>query len=173
MMYTIIGADGLEYGPITADQVRQWIAEGRANAQTRARAEGATEWKPLVEYREFATALAGRGGGAPGVAGVPNTIGPIPVAPRNNPMAIAGMVMGILAVTIAICCYGFPFNVLAIIFSLVGLSQIKANPNVDRGRGMAIAGLVLGILSIFLSVLLFICGMALSSSDWLQKLGKQ
>jgi len=27
-MYKIIGADGREYGPITADQLRQWIREG-------------------------------------------------------------------------------------------------------------------------------------------------
>ena len=39
-MYTIVGADGREYGPATADQVRRWIAEGRANAQTRVRVEG-------------------------------------------------------------------------------------------------------------------------------------
>ena len=56
-MYKIIGADGREYGPITADQLREWIAEGRANAQTRALAEGAAQWKPLTEYLEFAAAL--------------------------------------------------------------------------------------------------------------------
>ena len=34
-MYEIIGADGKEYGPISFEQIRQWIAEGRVNAQTR------------------------------------------------------------------------------------------------------------------------------------------
>ena len=57
-MYKIIGADGREYGPVTADQVRQWIAERRAVAQTKARAEGATEWKALSEFPEFAGAFA-------------------------------------------------------------------------------------------------------------------
>ena len=56
-MYKIIGADGREYGPITAEQLREWIAEGRANAQTRALAEGAAQWKTLTEYLEFAPAL--------------------------------------------------------------------------------------------------------------------
>ena len=31
--YTIIGGDTKEYGPISADDVRQWISEGRLNAQ--------------------------------------------------------------------------------------------------------------------------------------------
>ena len=33
-MYKIIGADQKEYGPVTAEQLRQWIAEGRVNGQT-------------------------------------------------------------------------------------------------------------------------------------------
>jgi uncharacterized membrane protein len=53
-MYKIIGADGNEYGPVTADQLRQWIAEGRANAQTKVQAEGSTDWKPLMDFPEFA-----------------------------------------------------------------------------------------------------------------------
>ncbi len=56
-MYKIIGADGKEYGPITAEQLKQWIAEGRANHQTRALSEGATEWKALAEIPELAVAL--------------------------------------------------------------------------------------------------------------------
>jgi hypothetical protein len=56
-MYKIIGADQKEYGPISADQVRVWIAEGRANANTQARLEGATTWQPLSAFPEFAMAL--------------------------------------------------------------------------------------------------------------------
>ena len=62
-MYKIIGADGKEYGPITADQLRQWIAEGRANANTKVLAEGTTEWKALAEMPQFWAAA----GGAPGL----------------------------------------------------------------------------------------------------------
>lgn len=29
MAYTVIGADGKEYGPVEADQLRHWLAEGR------------------------------------------------------------------------------------------------------------------------------------------------
>jgi hypothetical protein len=51
-MYTIQGGDGKEYGPVTAAQVRSWIAAGRANLQTRAKAEGSDEWKTLADFPE-------------------------------------------------------------------------------------------------------------------------
>jgi hypothetical protein len=57
-MYKIIGADGKEYGPIPVDQLLQWIAEGRVNAQTRILPEGATEWKSVGELPEFAAAFS-------------------------------------------------------------------------------------------------------------------
>src|SRR5262249_32320236 len=57
-MYRIIGADQKEYGPVSADQVRQWIAEGRASGASMIRPEGVTEWQPLSAFPEFADALA-------------------------------------------------------------------------------------------------------------------
>jgi len=54
-MYKIIGADQKEYGPISADQLRQWIAQGRANGNTMAQSEGSTDWKPLRAFPEFAS----------------------------------------------------------------------------------------------------------------------
>src|SRR5437016_6821462 len=59
-MYKIIGADRNDYGPVPAEQVRKWIAEGRADTQTKVRAEDAGEWKPLSDFPEFADALAAR-----------------------------------------------------------------------------------------------------------------
>lgn len=56
-MYKIIGADGQQYGPIGADQIRQWIAEKRANAHTLAQSEGSAEWKPLISFPEFMSAF--------------------------------------------------------------------------------------------------------------------
>jgi len=79
----------------------------------------------------------------------------------TNPMAITGMIMGILSI-LAICfCYGIPFNILGIIFSCIGLSQIKKNPNQD-GKGMAIAGLICSIVSILLIVAVIALGVTMS-----------
>jgi uncharacterized membrane protein len=52
--YKIIGGDQKEYGPVTSEQLRQWVAEGRANAQSSVQAEGAAEWKHLGDFPEFA-----------------------------------------------------------------------------------------------------------------------
>ncbi len=60
-MYKIIGSDGREYGPVTTEQLRQWIATGRANLQTKAQPEGGTDWRPLAEFPEFAGAAAAPG----------------------------------------------------------------------------------------------------------------
>jgi uncharacterized membrane protein len=57
-MYTIIGGDGKEYGPVSAEDLRKWIAEGRLNAQSLAKAEGDAEFRPLPAFSEFAGAFA-------------------------------------------------------------------------------------------------------------------
>ena len=53
-MYKIIGGDGKEYGPVSADDLRRWIAEGRVNAQTRIQGGESADWRPLGEFPEFA-----------------------------------------------------------------------------------------------------------------------
>jgi len=56
--YTIIGGDGKEYGPVTEIDIRLWIAEGRLNAQSQAKAEGDAEFRPLAQFPELAAAFA-------------------------------------------------------------------------------------------------------------------
>jgi uncharacterized RDD family membrane protein YckC len=52
-MFTILGADGNEYGPASRAQVRAWIQAGRANLDTRAKLPGDTEWRRLGDIPEF------------------------------------------------------------------------------------------------------------------------
>ncbi len=163
-MYKIIGADGKEYGPATAEGVRQWIAEGRANAQTRVLPEGATDWKTLGELPEFASALAGQAVPLPTLTPPPASAGP-----RTNSLAVAGLVLGLLSVTCGLCCYGLPFNIAGIICSSVALGQIRREP-AQQGRGFAIAGLVLSILSIGLSILLALANFAFNGSDLMRRI---
>ena len=140
------GLDGKQYGPVSAEQLQQWIAEGRANAQTQTFAEGAAGWKPLGAVPEFAARFAPQ---------TPPTISPPIPGPvrKTNSNAMAGLIFGILAF---FCCCKFLFGPLGIIFSLVGLSEINRHPEFRKGRGLAIAGLVLSILSLLLAVMLFI-----------------
>lgn len=144
-IYKIIGEDGKEYGPATGEQMRQWIAEKRIEHQAPVFVDGAKDWNFVGLLPEFAGCFP--------AAGKPPTIAP----PRRgaaagrlaktNSYAQAGMIFGILSVT---CCCGFPLGVLGLVFSLIGLSQINANPQWHEGRGMAVAGLILSILSLLL-----------------------
>ena len=165
-MYRIIGADGREYGPVTADQLREWIAEGRANAQTKVRPEGAEAWRPLVECLEFAPHLARTT--APLFAPPPATVSP---PARTNGLAITALVMGILSITCGMCCcYGAPFNILGIIFGLAALAQIRNDPLAQPSRPLAVAGLVLSVASIALGILFFMVGLAANGADILRKI---
>jgi uncharacterized membrane protein len=56
--YIIIGGDQKEYGPIPADDVRQWIVEGRLNEQSLMKGEGDAEFRPLEKFPEFADVFA-------------------------------------------------------------------------------------------------------------------
>jgi len=156
-MFKIIGADGREYGPVDAAQIRAWLQEGRVDARTIALAEGGTEWKPLNSFPEFASAPATP---PPTLTAPP---GATPQVLRTNGFAIAGMVLGILSVTLCFCCYGFPCNLLSFIFSLIALSQIKQSPHIYTGRGMAITGLVLSLVSFGLAICFMLSGAMI---DW-------
>lgn len=56
-MYKIIGADGQQYGPISLEQLRVWIAEHRLRGDSPVQPEGASDWKPLNSFPELAAEL--------------------------------------------------------------------------------------------------------------------
>ena len=60
-MYRILGADQKEYGPVNAEQIRQWILERRLGPQSLIMVEGTVGWKPLSLFPEFSQTLAGAG----------------------------------------------------------------------------------------------------------------
>jgi hypothetical protein len=143
-MYKIIGADGKEYGPVSAEQLRHWLNEGRVNNQTRVFAEGEMDWRALGDVSEF----------APPPTGCPPGFRPV-LSPsvRMNGFAITGLVFGILSLPMSICCAGVPFNILGIIFSAIALSQIKHQPDEYSGRGIALGGLISSIIGVILGAI--------------------
>jgi len=68
-MYTVIGGDGKEYGPISGEDMGRWLAEGRLNADSLAKAESDAAFRTLATFPEFAHLLGGAAT-APGVAPV-------------------------------------------------------------------------------------------------------
>lgn len=57
-LYSIIGGDKVEYGPVSEAEIRLWILQGRANSQTSIQIEGQTSWVTLAVLPEFFSALA-------------------------------------------------------------------------------------------------------------------
>lgn len=93
-MFTIIGGDGREYGPATAEQLRAWMAAGRANLDTRAKLAGTDEWRRLGDFAEFS------GTGVPPPMGVPPSENPVVAAPASaavRPAELADRGMRFLA----------------------------------------------------------------------------
>lgn len=116
-MYKILGGDGKEYGPISSDTLRQWIAQGRVNAQTQVLAEGAANWQPLCAIPEFA-GLSGSGTPAEATSAASVSDGASCEAAHAlaNPAGWALMIVGILGIlmSIGLCVFyavnGIPSN---------------------------------------------------------------
>ncbi len=106
-MYHIIGGDGQEYGPVSAEQIRQWMAEGRLSAQSQIREATATEWQELANLPEFAGARPAATpprGLAPQMASpyVGGTGGETEARSRVNGPAIGLLVTGIISLVMSV-----------------------------------------------------------------------
>jgi hypothetical protein len=131
-MYKVIGCDQKVYGPVTTDQLRQWLAEGRVIPSSLIQTEGAKDWKPLSSLPEF---------GTPPVVSMP----PAPARQESDSMAVGALVCGILA-NLGFC-FGIVFVILGLIFSLAVLSRPEGGPG-QKDRPMAVAGLILSLLGL-------------------------
>ena len=72
----------------------------------------------------------------------------MPMNNRMNGYAIAGFVLSCVA--LVLMCVFPPLSILGIVFSALGLSQIKKS--FQRGKGLAVAGLTIGIMTTVFSV---------------------
>jgi hypothetical protein len=162
VMYKIVGADQKEYGPVTEEQLRQWIAEGRANAQSVVRF-GDGPWKPLSTFPEFASALGMAAGPSQPQSPPPASPTPpltLPGRPgsglqQTNGMAIAGLICSI----VGLFCCGPVFSTVGLILSALALAQINQDPVRWSGKGVAITGIVLAIVGYALFALFIFTGL--------------
>jgi hypothetical protein len=116
-MYKILGGDGIEYGPIPAETLRQWIAEGRANAQTQVLPEGAAAWVPLGSLPEFAGVPTPAPASAP-YAPVGTSTVPTDRAAAQALAVPAGWALTIVGILGVLMCIG-----MIIFFSIAGLEN--------------------------------------------------
>ncbi|HEY2951566.1 MAG TPA: CD225/dispanin family protein [Verrucomicrobiae bacterium] len=117
-MYKIIGADREEYGPVSADQIRAWLIEGRADGRTMAQAAGSVDWRPLSAFPEFEAALAGASAAR---ASAPPPVTP-PVAGASLPSDVPTYLLPAILITVLCACVlGFP----AVYFSTQVMSKLN------------------------------------------------
>ena len=145
-MYKIIGADGKEYGPISIEQLRQWIADGRVNAESRVQEADAVEWKTAADFPELGLAPVGgfTSGGSP-----PPLPSGRPSAQQNG-LAITSFVLGLLSPV----CFGLLAGIPAIICGHLARARARRSPAQYGGAGFALAGLILGYAGLVISLLI-------------------
>jgi len=136
-MYKILGADGKEYGPVTAEQLRGWIAEGRANQRTKVLEDGATEWKTLGDIPEFAASWPV----------MPATTSSLPAGTPPEDQ-VRGPAVGLMVTAVL----GFLINLVGIFWNLLstagmGMTPPGRGPNPELERYMTMFGGTLGVVS--------------------------
>ncbi len=109
-MYKILGGDGKEYGPVSADTLRQWVAEGRANAETKVQPEGGGNWTALGQVAEFASLFA------------------VAPPPPGAPVASSGTKIPnylVQSILVTLCCC-LPFGIAAIVYAAQVNTKVAA-----------------------------------------------
>ena len=138
-MYKIIGSDGKEYGPTTAEEIRIWITQGRLSARSKIKPEGSTEWQALSDVPEFMDAITA----------ATSAIGTVSGTAKTSGLAVASLVLGILGM--------FSFGLTAIVglvLGIIALVQINKSKGQLSGLGLAIAGVVVsGIMFLMLPIM--------------------
>src|SRR5690348_1402598 len=122
--YFVIGGDGKQYGPVSAEDLRRWIPQNRVQAQTRAQQEGTDEWRPLAEFPEFAGAFSG------------TTPPPLPTGAAAGPaktsaLAIPSLALGILGL--------FSCGLTALfglILGIIAMVKVKGSNGALKGNGL-------------------------------------
>jgi hypothetical protein len=178
-MYYIQGADQKEYGPVSSDQLRQWISENRLNRFSPARAEGESLWKTLGDFPEFADVL---GASASPTAATPPSAPPAVSAAHASPYgsgfrpSTPGISESVIDEKIKVPAIGIiTTGALGALFSLTGvittLSGSNKNTELPPGLPPEAAGLLksyllamepfnlpLNLLALILSVLTLMAG---------------
>jgi GYF domain 2 len=155
-MYKIIGVDKKEYGPVSAEQIRQWIADGRVNGQTLVQAEGSVDWKPLASFAEFTLALSPQPVPAPGAAPPPGLLQAAPQPPATSQLQGPAIVLMIVAGL------NFIFSAIGLAMHLAGAGMSRfgpvGNPEVEKLLEMTsgIGGVISNFVGLAIAAVMFV-----------------
>ena len=133
--FCVVG--GKQFGPISEETLKQWIADGRLGQADKVWTEGMDEWVAVTAVPELQGAISY----APPVATVV-TVQPLEPAPG----AVTSMVCGIVGV--CTCCAGLILGIIALKQQKKAMDCIAEEPTRYGGRGYCTDGKVLGIIAI-------------------------
>lgn len=152
--YHFIGGDGKTYGPYSQEQMQQFMAENRVNAQTQVSADGGA-WQPAGQYPELAST-----GGAPPVPanlGAPAAPGmPLPMV--ANPAAAQAMVNGPAIFMMVLAIIMILLQLLGAVLNLTGGAIAADLPPEIRDKILAQGafGLVQNVVVIIINIIILI-----------------
>jgi len=153
-MYKIIGSDGKEYGPVDAQQIMRWLADGRVNVHSMVLAEGATEWKPLGDFPE----LAGTGSvtQSQSSASSPQSAGMRPPASTADAAArVSGPATGLIVTAVL----GFVAQALSLLLNVFGLSTAgfgRSSTEMALNAFTGTFGIVLNVVGVAIGVVILL-----------------
>ena len=141
--YKIKGTDGNEYGPVSTEELQQWIAQNRCTRETLVQVDESGEWVPMVTLPDFQSAFSAptppastpKGGG-----GVSTMI------PYKNTSALIAYYLGVFC----ILCPPI-LSIPALVLGIKGLRKVSENPEA-KGTAHAWIGIVSGSFFLILSI---------------------
>jgi Domain of unknown function (DUF4190) len=87
-----------------------------------------------------------------------------PSAPKNDGMAVAALVCGIVAIPF-FCGIGLILGVLGLVFGIIAMRKIDRSGGMLTGRGMALAGAICGGVGVAINVIYWGAAILVAISD--------
>lgn len=89
-----------------------------------------------------------------------------PVQPRNDGMAVAGLVCGITALPMILACgVGTILGILGVVFGILGMKRVERSGGTLTGRGMGLAGAICGGVAIAIFVAYVVIVIIISATN--------
>ena len=144
--YKIKGTGGAEYGPVSTEELQQWVAQNRCTRESLVEVDGSGERVPPATLPEVQDTFVAPPAPAPasgeGEGGVSTVI------PYKNVPALIAYYVGVFCIICPpLLC--FP----AIILGVIGLRRVKENPEV-KGTAHAWIGVLSGSFFLLLSIVI-------------------
>lgn len=172
-MYKILGGDGKEYGPVSADTLRGWVNEGRANVQTQVQADGTTGWTALGTVPEFADLFSTPAApvGTPPLPGsvTPGLVSPLAPASSSASQMVVGPAIGLIvtaALGALVQILGLFGNILGTGIGILGTtSQHQQDMPAWAHLMSGGIGVVFSIIGLIMSVVIFLGAMKMKKLE--------